>query len=137
VWRKKKEIPLKVQVGELVDNDQVASAAPGPAAPASPSGSVTELGLQLSGVTQPLREKYGLADDAQGVVVTDVTGTSAAGEKGVKPGDIIVEVNQEEVKSPADVAAKIKAARDAKRKSVLLLVDQKGDLRFVAVRIDG
>ena len=51
--------------------------------------------------------------------------------------DIIVEVGQEEVKSPADVATKIKAARDAKRKSVLLLVDQKGDLRFVAVKIDG
>ena len=139
VWRKKKELPLKVQIGELVETDQVASATPGPGgnAPSSPSGSVTELGLQLSAVNQQLREKFGLADDAAGVVVTDVTGTSPAGEKGIKPGDIIVEVSQEEVKSPADVATKIKAARDAKRKSVLLLVDQKGDLRFVAVRIDG
>ncbi len=140
VWRKKKEVPLKVQVGELVENDQVAAATPGPGGsptPSTPGGSVTELGLQLSSVTQPLREKFGLADDAQGVVVTDVSGASAAGEKGVKPGDTIVEVGQEEVKTPADVASKIKAARDAKRKSVLLLVDQKGDLRFVAVRIDG
>jgi serine protease Do len=138
VWRKKKEVPLKVQVGELVETDQVASAAPGPSGPPSgAAGSVTELGLQLSAVSQPLREKYGLADDAQGVVVTDVSGASPAGEKGVKPGDIIVEVGQEEVKTPADVTAKIKAARDAKRKSVLLLIDQKGDLRFVAVRIDG
>jgi len=138
VWRKKKEVPLKVQVGELIETDQVASATPGPTGPSSgAAGSVTELGLQLSAVSQPLREKYGLADDAQGVVVTDVSGASPAGEKGVKPGDIIVEVGQEEVKTPADVTAKIKAARDAKRKSVLLLVDQKGDLRFVAVRIDG
>jgi serine protease Do len=137
VWRKKKEIPLKVQVGELIESDQVASATPGPGnAPSAPGGSVTELGSQLSAVNPQLREKFGLADDAQGVVVTDVSGTSPAAEKGIKPGDIIVEVSQEEVKTPADVAAKIKAARDAKRKSVLLLVDQKGDLRFVAVRID-
>jgi len=139
VWRKKKELPLKVQIGELVENDQVASATPGPGN--NPSGSagssVSELGLQLSAVSQPLREKFGLADDAQGVVVSEVSGTSPAAEKGIKPGDLIVEVNQEEVKSPAEVAAKIKAARDAKKKSVLLLVDQKGDLRFVAVRIDG
>ncbi|HUA51861.1 MAG TPA: DegQ family serine endoprotease [Candidatus Sulfotelmatobacter sp.] len=137
VWRKKKEIPLKVQVGELVESDQVAAATPGPGnAPSAPAGSVTELGLQLTAVNPQLREKYGLADDAQGVLVTDVSDTSPAAEKGIKPGDIIVEVGQEEVKTPADVAAKIKAARDAKRKSVLLLVDQKGDLRFVAVRID-
>jgi serine protease Do len=139
VWRKKKEVPLKVQVGELVENDQVAAATPGPgnAPTPSPGGTVSELGLQLSAVSPPLRDKYGLADDVQGVIVTEVSGSSPAGEKGVKPGDIIIEVGQEEVKTPADVAAKIKAARDAKRKSVLLLVDQKGDLRFVAVRIDG
>jgi len=139
VWRKKKEVPLKVQVGELIETEQVAAATPGPGttAPGAPAGSVTELGLQLSAVSAPLREKYGLADDVQGVVVTEVSGASPAGEKGVKPGDIIVEVGQEEVKSPADVAAKIKAARDAKKKSVLLLVDQKGELRFVAVKIDG
>jgi serine protease Do len=137
VWRKKKEVPLKVQIGELVESDQVASTTPGPgASPGAPTGSVRELGLQLSAVNQQLREKFGLADDAQGVVVTDVSGTSPAAEKGIKPGDIIVEVGQEEVKTPADVSAKIKAARDAKRKSVLLLIDQKGDLRFVAVKID-
>ncbi|MBI3516949.1 MAG: PDZ domain-containing protein, partial [Proteobacteria bacterium] len=130
---------LKVQVGELVEQDQVAAATPGPGGSGSgaPTGSVTELGLQLAPVSQPLREKFGLADDVQGVIVTEVSGSSPAGEKGIKPGDIIVEVGQEEVKSPADVATKIKAARDAKRKSVLLLVDQKGDLRFVAVKIDG
>jgi serine protease Do len=139
VWRKKKEVPLKVQVGELVENEQVAAATPGPSGSTTPSpgGTVTELGLQMSSVSQPLREKFGLADDVNGVIVTEVSGSSPAGEKGVKPGDVIVEVGQEEVKTPADVAAKIKAARDAKKKSVLLLVDQKGDLRFVAVRIDG
>ena len=34
-----------------------------------------------------------------------------------------------------DVAAKVKAARDANRKTVLLLVDRQGDLRFVALGV--
>ena len=53
----------------------------------------------------------------------------------MRPGTLIVEVNQEKVTSPAEVAAKINEAKDAGRRSVLLLVDQGGDLRFVALRI--
>ncbi|MBV8592970.1 MAG: PDZ domain-containing protein, partial [Caulobacteraceae bacterium] len=137
LWRKRAEQTVKVQVGELVDTEQVASAAPQPQDKGGKSpDSVSELGLQLSQVTPALKEKYGLADDANGVVVTDVANSSAAGERGVKAGDVIVEVAQEEVKTPADIAAKIKAARSAGKKSVLLLVDQKGDLRFVAVKLD-
>ena len=37
--------------------------------------------------------------------------------------------------TPQDVAAKVKAARDANRKTVLLLVDRQGDLRFVALGV--
>ena len=55
----------------------------------------------------------------------------------MKPGDIIVEVAQEEVKSPGQVAAKIEEAKKAGRKSVLMLVDRQGDLRFVAIKLDG
>ncbi len=39
------------------------------------------------------------------------------------------------VSAPADVVARIKEARKSGRKSVLLLVEGQGGLRFVAVRI--
>ncbi len=139
IWRQRHEQTVRLKVGELVDTDQVAAAAPAPAPAPTPGpagGATAALGLKLAQLTPQLREKFGLADDSKGVVVTEVAGNSPAGERGVHPGDIIVEVAQEEVKNPADVSAKIKAAREAGRKSVLLLVDQKGELRFVAVRID-
>ncbi len=51
------------------------------------------------------------------------------------PGDLIVEVNQEEVSSPPEVMAKVNEARDEGRSAVLLLIDRQGDLRFVARRL--
>lgn len=133
VWRNRKEITVKVTVGELKE-DEVA-AATDPSVPAV-TGEVKSLGLTLSGLNAQSREKYGLDESATGVLVTDAAQDSAAFEKGVRPGDLITEVGQESVKTPNDVSEKIKAARDAKKKSVLLTLSSRGETRFVAVRVD-
>ena len=82
-----------------------------------------------------MAKQFELEEGSEGVVVTDVENESAAQEKGLRPGTLIVEINQDKVSSPAEVAAKIDEARKAGRRSVLLLVDQAGDLRFVALKI--
>jgi serine protease Do len=82
------------------------------------------------------RRRFNLSDDVDGVVVTDVNEDSPAGEKGLRAGDVIVEVSQEPVSSPSDVAQLVANAKDAGRKSVLLLLQRGDDLRFVALRID-
>ena len=64
----------------------------------------------------------------------DITYPKGA-EKGIREGDLIVEVAQEEVATPQDVLAKVKKVMKSKRKSVLLLLERGGDLRFVAVRL--
>ncbi|MGE0719570.1 MAG: PDZ domain-containing protein, partial [Alphaproteobacteria bacterium] len=94
------------------------------------------LGLSLSTLSGELKQKFSIGEDVSGVVVTAVAGNSPAAEKGVRAGDVILEVGQEEVKSPGDVASKVEEARKANRKSLLLLIDRQGDLRFVALRID-
>jgi serine protease Do len=134
LWRKKQQKTVQVKVAQLPE-EQVASASPR-GVPSTRSDELTALGLHIATVTPELKEKYGLADEATGIVVTEVDSNGAAAEKGVRAGDIIQEVNQDAVKNPADVSAKIKAARDQGKKTVLLLINQKGDLRFVAVRIN-
>jgi serine protease Do len=137
VWRKRKEHTFDVKVGELKEEDQQAALAPSKQQPpAEPPGTVKTLGLSLANLTPELRERFSLAEDSAGVVVVDVAGDSAASEKGMRAGDVIVEVAQEEVKTPAQITAKIDDAKKAGRKSVLLLVDRQGDLRFVALKID-
>jgi serine protease Do len=137
VWRKRKEHPFDVKVGELEESEQQAALTPGPDKSQPTPNTIKTLGLSLAAATPELRQKFSLADDVSGVVVTEVANDSPAGEKGVRPGDVVVEVAQEEVKNPGQVAAKIEEAKKAGRKSVLLLIDRAGDLRFVALRIDG
>jgi serine protease Do len=137
VWRKRKEESVDVKVGELDETEKQADASsPAQPQPSDTGTTVKALGLSLSSVTPELKQKFSLADDADGVVVVDVASDSPAAEKGLKPGDVIVEVAQEEVKNPAQVTGKIDEAKKNHKKSVLLLVDRAGDLRFIALRID-
>ena len=62
--------------------------------------------------------------------------TSEAFEKGLREGDIIVQAAQEDVASVADLDTQIEAAREAGRKSLVLLVRRDGDPRFVALSLD-
>lgn len=93
------------------------------------------LGLTLSTITPELRERYNLDENLKGVVITDVAVASDAADKGLRPGDIIVEVSQQEVAARAEVEKTITAARDAGRKSVLLLVERKGNMQFVPLQV--
>jgi serine protease Do len=93
--------------------------------------------MTLSPLTPDLREQFSLSDDASGVIITGVSGDGPAAERGLRPGDIVLEVAQAEVNTPSELASKVRAAERSGRKSVLLLVQRGGDLRFVAVRLDG
>jgi serine protease Do len=138
LWRKRAETTVKVKVGKLQESDQqLASIPPAPKkADESIAGRVSALGLTLSGITPELKDKFSLGDDAKGVVVVEVAQDSAAADKGVRPGDVIMEAAQQEVKRPQDVSSRIDQEKQAGRKSILLLVERQGDLRFVALRID-
>ena len=137
VWRKRKETPLRVKVGRLDETEQVAAKEPPKKAPTKDDApTVTALGLTLANISPEMKEKFSLADDSKGVVVVDVAKDSPAAEKGLKPGDVIVEAAQEEIKSATQVAGKVDDAKKAGRKSILLLVERQGDLRFVALRLD-
>jgi serine protease Do len=97
---------------------------------------IEPLGLTLAELDEKLRERFELAAEDQGVVVTEVQADGLSAGKGLMPGDLIVEVEQEEVLNPGDVAARIEAARKAGRKSVLLLVEGQAGLQFVAIPIE-
>ncbi len=134
VWRNNEEITLGVAVGEL-EEPEVEVAAKTSKGGSAKTRTVKALGLTLSRVTEALKGRYKLDKTVKGVVVTEVREDGPAAEKGIRAGDVIVEVSQEEVVSPAKVAEKVKEAKKAGRKSVLLLLEGQGGLRFVALRI--
>jgi serine protease Do len=138
VLRKGKEQTVKVKLGRLEEADAAAPDAAAPPADAPPEPAVVTgpLGLSLADLSPTLRTRFGIKDQITGVVVTDVAEGSAAAEKRVQPGDVIMEISQEPVKSADDVQARIDQLKTDGRKSALLLLANKdGDLRFVAVTI--
>jgi len=139
LWRDGKEITKTVKIAPMPESKMLASGENGPddknQGPEKDSG-VNQLGLGLAGITPESRQRYQLGDDVAGVLVTSVSPDSTAADKQITPGDVLLEVNQQEVKSPKDVVTKIEEARKANKKSVLLLVQgQGGDARFVALPV--
>jgi serine protease Do len=136
LWRKGNEKTLRVVLGELPEDEQQAELGqPQQDAPsATAAAKIEPLGVTVSAISPELKTQYSLADDTKGVVITEVTGGSPAAEENIRPGDLIVEIGQEQVGSPPEVTAKVNQAKQDGRKSILLLVDRQGDLRFVALR---
>jgi len=134
VWRKGELKTFQVTLGEREKAEQVLAATDPEETTKPVEQTLNQLGLKLSPITDALREEFSIERE-DGAVVTDVAEGSSAAEKGLQPGDIIVEVNQEAVKTPSDVAEKVSKLDGRNSKSVLLLV-QRGDSRlFVAVKL--
>jgi serine protease Do len=135
VWRDGRELSLKVEVGELKESEEKAAlSTPGPEKPGA-GQSIEALGLSAAAIDDRTRDRYGLEEDARGVVITSVDPNGPAADQGIRVGDRIVEVAQEPVSTPAQLAAKIKAARSSGRKAVLMLVEGEGGMRFVAIKL--
>ena len=136
VWREGKRVKLSVKLGELEKVDQASfTTSRGGSKSKERTESLDELGLTVAPLTKEMAKRFEVNRDVEGVMITKVARDSSARDKGLRPGNIIVEVNQQKVSSPAEVAAQIEEAKKADRRSVLLLVDQDGDLRFVALKL--
>ncbi len=136
VFRKGQTQTLKVTVG-LLDEGQInrtnTDADKGGDEPKTTA--LESVGVTLRPLSKAAREEFGIAKDITGVVIAEVAEGGAAADKGIRPGDVIVEVGQEPVNTPAEVETRVKAALDAGRKSVLFLIQTEGDLRFVPLAI--
>ncbi len=94
------------------------------------------LGLTLTPLDDELREELGLSEGAQGLVVRDVERTSEAWDKGLRPGDVVTEAGQRPVTSVGDFNERIEEAREAGRRTLLLLIRRDGEPRFVAIPVE-
>ena len=101
---------------ELAANPANSPAAAKPGQPAQPS-----LGIGLA----PRREG--------GVAITRVEPGSAAAERGLVPGDVVLRAGDREAKEPRDVVEAVNAARSAGRPSIALQVEREGSRRFIAL----
>lgn len=136
VFRKGQEINLKVKVAELKAKDDEAEDKLDSDTPDSPpvanSEKIGDLGLSVASLTDALRKRFEIGKNVKGIVVTAVSEDSIAADDGIEVGDVITESGQQEVKSPKALAEQVKSAKKDS-KPLLLLINRKDDLRFVAI----
>ena len=130
VLRDGETVALEVVLGRRETSEAIAF----PPEPQAAPEVADVLGMTLSEVTPELADQYGLTE-AEGLVVTAVDPASDAAEKGLAVGDVITEAGQQIVTGLADLNDRIAEARDAGRKSLLMLVRRDGDPRFVAISL--
>jgi serine protease Do len=133
VWRDGKEETLTVTVGELPADQQQAAATPGPQ-PQRPM-ELSGLGLRVAPISPETRERFSLRAEQRGVVIVEVAPNSPAAERELRPGDVIVEVQQERVTTPQEVQERLERLRRQNRPSALLLIESQNGQRFVPLRL--
>jgi serine protease Do len=132
VMRAKKPVALSVKVEELnIETEQAqATNAPAPATPAQPKD--TGFGMTIEGITPNLSRQLSLPSGTGGAVVSDVDEGGAAATGGIRPGDVITQINGQAVTS-VDQASK---ALDAvpQRRTARIIVFRAGREVLLEVR---
>jgi serine protease Do len=127
-----------VTIGRLEDGEKIAMAGDTTKKPGDAPAVVTILGMTMSSITPELRDKYKIDEKVKGAVITEVSQDGAAAEKGLEPGDVVLEAGGKPVEGASDVSAAMEAAEKAGKTSVLILAakaGKAGETRFIALKI--
>ena len=136
VWRDGAEVTVQVTLGELPPEPQLAAANPQTPAPqAGRPVDIAGLGLRVAAITPELRERLRLRPDQRGVAVVEVAPNSPSAERELRPGDIILEVQQERVNTPQELSERVDRLRRQGRGTALFLVESANGQRFVPLRL--
>jgi serine protease Do len=138
VWRDGKKKTVSVTLGELKDDTKASDDSGNDqekAAPTASEATIDAIGVKIANVDDELRQRFNLSEDTEGVVVTDIDTDGYAAEKGVRPGDIILEVSHKSVKSADEVKAAVKSAVDADKRTILMLMETPAGPRYFGLTL--
>jgi serine protease Do len=97
---------------------------------ARPGKAPSSLGLRLAPLTPEARQQLRVPDDVPGgVVVSDVAASSPASVAGLRPGDVLLEIDREAVASPAQAARRLAEVKQP----VAILILRSGSRLFLAL----
>jgi serine protease Do len=126
IIRDGKERNISVALGTFPTGKQLAALESGESIPGK-NEQLEDLGLALA----PAAAQSG--PGSKGVVIMEIDPDSKAAEKGLKVGDVILEVAGFEVNRPTDVAEGVRKARSKGRTAVHMLVRSGDNQRFIAI----
>ena len=132
VWRDGRERTVPVTVQEWPQDPPAIAAATAAAAPVGSTDPLA-LGLHLGPITGEARTKYKLAPELAGVLVQDVTPNSAAADRGLAAGNVILRLHDGPVATAEDVAKGLAASKTLGHRNALLLVEKTDGQHWVTL----
>ena len=133
VIRRGKAKKLTIVTGRLDEASTRPAAEESPQEQARSDDDESFLGLTLQSLSRENRQRFDLGDDVIGVVIIDVDRNSAAFEAGIRPGDVVSEIDQRAVGSAKSAVDALKAAKKSGRNSVLAFIRSGETVRFIAI----
>ena len=136
IWRNEKKKSLKVVIAEMKEEEKkVKVSKDNKGSDALQSDYFDKLGITLSSINQDIRMRQNIPENVSGLIVTKVEQNTDAEIKGIRPGDIIQEINQISV-NEINAFRKILNSIKGSKKGVLLLVNRQGNINFVALKLN-
>ncbi len=138
-WHKNAEKTGKVTIAEMDEqSDDINNGHKGKNSDSSKKNPDQEsvIGLSVSPLTPQLRTRLRIDENQAGLVIMDVKNGAEAAKQGLQRGDIIIDVNNEAVKSPSDFKNAIENARKSGRKFALIRVSRKGEDAFITLPVN-
>jgi Do/DeqQ family serine protease len=129
IWRDGNEQELRPTLGEFVPEERLTRSTE--ESPPEAEGSNRRLGLAVQPLTPALASELGIRSETQGLVVVQVDPFGPAADAGIQRGDVIEQVNQQPVRSVADLSSAIERRGE---NPLLLLVNHRGTTIFVTIR---
>ena len=118
---------LNAKLVELTAESATAQRFPGGAGNATGD---RRIGVSVEPLTPGIAEELGVRSGTQGLVVRSVDPRGPAARAGVQPGDVIVEVNRQPVRSSSEIATALKGSSS---RPGLLLIHRNGQSLFLTV----
>jgi|TARA_R110002072_G_scaffold43877_6_gene123207 serine protease Do len=133
VWRNGAEKSFRVEIG-LLKPQQVA-AQEHSMQPKLTDGTLRseDLGATLTQLNDQAKQQLGLPESAQGVLIKEVENQGVAAKQGLRPGDVIRQVDGEDVSQPTQISDLISAKKKDNKKALLLLVTRDGRDLFIGL----
>jgi serine protease Do len=127
VLRDGKKVSLSVKLGRLEDN--IASSQPS----RQRTKKVEFAGMTLSNLEREVAEQFGIDQNIKGVVIVDVKAGSVGEDKGLKKGDVIIQINRIKISSTDELYKLNEEAKKANKTSILMLILRNGMRRFIGL----
>lgn len=122
VIRKGRKKTIEVKLGRLDEESE----------PSEPVETRTDLGMTVEEITQDNARQFSLSLE-EGLVVVRVHSDSPAAEAGIRPGDVIVEIDQKVVRTLSEYQEAVSGY--AKGETILFLVQRGGNTLYLTVKV--